>query len=362
MQEESPMPKRSLPLILALSVALTAALTGCDSLTGGDQSRPTVNRTYRLADAASSQGGAAPAEENLPAVRTTPVLYHPDATGKYIVCRELPALSIRDQALDVKLVDALVDAGVLQSGTTLQSLSFDLSQEDKATELVLLDFNKRFQNQVKACATPEEERLLVGSVVNTFLAAYDREAALLTVNGKQLRSQFEEYSYGNPVAWYPASVTQPYTAKEKVDGVRLKVELTQMYSEAGFLLDQDTETFHYRYDYATNTASYHAQDTRQRAQTPAYLSITPTDLSEPAALAQLRQELGGKGKESTEKIGRNGISATYLSRMDGEVGMGRYYFQADGKGWMVRLHWNAGEEETRLPRMKLMLSTFHAVS
>ena len=148
------------PLSLALVILAILALPSCDGLTGGDNSRQTVNRTYKLAEAASSQGGAAPADDTTDttaAVRTIPVLYHPDSTGKYLVSKELTTLSLRDQTLDVKLVDALHQAGVLDSGVTLQSLSFDMA-EDKTTELVLLDFNKRFQNQLKTCQTPEENR------------------------------------------------------------------------------------------------------------------------------------------------------------------------------------------------------------
>ena len=332
------------PLSLALVILAILALPSCDGLTGGDTSRQTVNRTYKLAEAASSQGGAAPADDTTDttaAVRTIPVLYQPDATGKYLVSKELTTLSLRD--------------------VTLQSLSFDMA-EDKTTELVLLDFNKRFQNQLKTCQTPEEERLLVGSVVNTFLSAYDRQGVQLTVNGKRLYSNFEDFSYRDPVSWYPASVTEPYTARETIDDVKLKVTLTQMYSEAGFLLDQDTETFRYRYDYATHTASYHAQDTRQRAQTPAYLSIRTSDMSQEGVLNQLRQEFGSKAKESTQQVGKEGIKATCLTKTENQEGASAYCFQADGKIWVARMHWNVGEEETRLPRMKLMLSTFQAVS
>ena len=48
------------PLSLALVILAILALSSCDGLTGGDTSRQTVNRTYKLAEAASSQGGAAP--------------------------------------------------------------------------------------------------------------------------------------------------------------------------------------------------------------------------------------------------------------------------------------------------------------
>lgn len=354
------MPKRTIALALALFLAFP--LSGCDSLLGEDEPRQTVNRTYKLAEATSSQGGAAPAEEDSAAtIRTTPVLYHPDSTGEYLVCQALTTLSLQDQGLDVKLIRALIQAGVLEQGVTLQSLSFDWA-EDNRTELVLLDFNKRFQNQVKACQTPEEERLLVGSVVNTFLSAYDRQGVLLTVNGTRLYSNFEDYSYRDPVLWYPTVLSEPYTVREKVDGVSLKVELTPMYSETGFLLDQDTETFHYRYDYSTRTASYHAQDTRHRAQTPAYLSITTSSLSQASVLTQLRQELGSGVKESTASIGKDQIQAAYLTKTENQEGVGVYCFRTDGKTWIARLHWNVGEEETRLPRMNLMLTTFQAVS
>ena len=51
------------PLSLALVILAILALPSCDGLTGGDNSRQTVNRTYKLAEAASSQGGAAPADD-----------------------------------------------------------------------------------------------------------------------------------------------------------------------------------------------------------------------------------------------------------------------------------------------------------
>ena len=95
---------RKQPLTLALAFLAILTLSSCDSLTGGDTSRQTVNRTYKLAEAASSQGGAAPVDDTTDttaAVRTTPVLYHPDSTGQYLVSKELTTISLRDQTLDV---------------------------------------------------------------------------------------------------------------------------------------------------------------------------------------------------------------------------------------------------------------------
>lgn len=200
-QEDFPMIKRLSALLLALLITLS--LTGCDSLISNPDSPQTVNRTYKLAEATSDPD--APSQKEQGAMRTHATLYYPDTDRKYLVSRELFSLSLQDQALDVKLIQKLIDVGVLDSRVALKSLSFSLS-EDKSTELVLLDFNKRFQNQVTVCATLEEEQLLVGSVVDTFLSAYDRTGAKLTVNGKQLYSSFEEISYRDPVSWYPTSI------------------------------------------------------------------------------------------------------------------------------------------------------------
>ena len=251
------MMRQTLSLLLVVMTALS--LSACGQEAGGE-TNATVNRTYKLADAASGSdpGGA---ESDAAPSRTCPLLYYPDSTGKYIVSRELAALSLSDQTLDVKLVEALVSARVLDRSVTLKGISFDLS-EDKTQEVVLLDFSKGFQTQVSGC-TPEQERLLVGSVVNTFLSAYGRELALLTVEGKKLGSK-NEYAYADPVPWYDACDTEPFTKTVKEDGVRLKLSLIRMYSDAGFFIEQDTEHFTYRYDSAAHTASFHAPDTRHR--------------------------------------------------------------------------------------------------
>ena len=54
---------RKKPLTLALAFLAILTLSSCDSLTGGVTSLQTVNRTYKLAEAASSQGGAAPVDD-----------------------------------------------------------------------------------------------------------------------------------------------------------------------------------------------------------------------------------------------------------------------------------------------------------
>lgn len=351
------MMRQSLSLLLVVMTALALSACGQDA----DGSPATVNRTYKLADAASSSsGGPDGTQSDAPPSRTCPLLYYPDSTGSYLVSRELSGLSLSDQTLDVKLVDALTGAGILHQDVGLNSISFDLS-EDKTQELLLLDFTKPFQKQVSGC-TPEQERMLVGSVVDTFLSAYGRELAQITVEGKKLVSK-NEFSYADPVPWYSGCDTEPFTETAKVDGVRLKLSLERMYSDAGFLISRDAEHFTYRYDSATHTASFHAPDTRHRDETPASLSITSAGLTRESALTEARRLLGGgQIQESTVKVGEKQVEAACLTVTDDKGGAACYVFSDDGRVWLARLAWNAGEEETRLARMHYMLSTFLAIS
>lgn len=344
-----------------LSLLLFAALF-CLSACGHGQnsSAETVNRTYKLSDAVSigSNGAAEPKDEEVPAP-TSPLLYCPDSTGQYIVSRELSDLSLRDPTLDVQLVKALADNGILNRDVALNSISFDLS-EDKKQELVLLDFTTPFQTQVSGC-TPEQERMLMGCLVNTFLSAYDRELATVTVEGKRLVSP-NEYSYRNPVPWYSACDEEPFTKTVRQDGVRLKLSLERIYSEAGFLIEQDTEHFTYRYDAATHTASFYAPDTRHRDETPAFLRIATAGETKTAALGEARKRLEGKPAETAEKLGVNQVDATCLSVSDEKGGQACWVFVDGGRVWLAETHWNKGEESTRLARMNYMLSTFQAIS
>lgn len=357
-QEDLSMMRQTLSMLLVVMTALSLSACGQES-SGGAAAK--VNRTYKLADAAASGSDApdASASDNTSA-STCPLLYYPDSTGKYIVSRELSDLTLSDRALDVKLMDALIQAGVLTQSVTLKSISFDLS-EDKEQELLLLDFTKPFQTQVSGCNL-DQERLLVGSVVNTFLSAYGRDLAQITVEGKRLLSK-NELTYTDPVPWYDACDTEPFSKTVNVDDVRLRLSLIRAYSDAGFFIDQDTEHFTYRYNSATHTACFQAPDTRHKDETPATLSITSTGLTQEATLAQARQILSGRTvQESTAKVGENQVEATCLTATDDRGGTACYVFTDDGRIWLAQLAWNAGEEETRLARMDYMLSTFLAVS
>lgn len=355
--------KQTISLILALMTALTLSACGIES---ANRSNDTVNRTYKLADAASSGSQSDTAAQSSAAApsRTVPMLYYPDSSGQYIISRELTGFSLSDQTLDVKLVSALITQGVLHQGVVLNNISFGLSNAKKnkdKKEAVLLDFSKDLQKQVSGC-DPNQERLLIGSIVDTFLSAYGREVAQITVAGKTLVST-NQISYADPVPWYDACNLEPFTKTAHIDDTRLKLSLTRKYSDAGFLIDQDTDNFTYTYQAATHTACFQAPDTPHQDETPATLTITASDLSQAAALQQARQALGsGKVKESSVTVGTNQVSAACLTSTGNQGGKACYVFTDDKRVWVAQLTWNADEEHTRLARMDYMLTTFVAVS
>ena len=92
-------------------------------------------------------------------------------------------------ALDANvLTQKLVEAGVLAEGTTL------LSHEIVDTCL-RLDFNEAFLTRLNTMGT-SGERMMIGSVVNTFLTAYpEAESVSITANGEIMESGHVIYDF-----------------------------------------------------------------------------------------------------------------------------------------------------------------------
>ena len=90
--------------------------------------------------------------------------------------------------LDLNLVvEKLMEAGVLKDGTAL--LSHDLSES-----CLHLDFNEAFREHLNTMGTAGE-RMMMGSVVNTFLGLYDADSVFITVNGEIIESGHVVYDF-----------------------------------------------------------------------------------------------------------------------------------------------------------------------
>lgn len=78
------------------------------------------------------------------------------------------------------LVEKLIEAGALNERVILDSMEADGGQ-------LTLDFNSAFADQINTMGT-SGERMMMGSVVNTFLTAFDAGTVSVRVDGQILES------------------------------------------------------------------------------------------------------------------------------------------------------------------------------
>ena len=90
------------------------------------------------------------------------------------------------------IMAALIDAGVVPSDVKV----LDFKQEE---DTITLDLSKTFEEYVNQMGTAGEYAT-VGSVVNTYLDAYDAKAVSLLVEGGTWSTGHAEYEYSNGVS------------------------------------------------------------------------------------------------------------------------------------------------------------------
>ena len=118
----------------------------------------------------------------------TLTLYAPneDATGFIYSSWEVSELS------PSALCNALLEAGVLTDGIAFNSIQVEGNQ-------VRLDVNAAFGQLIGSYGTAGEY-MIMGSVVNTLLGAYNAETVSITMNGQVLESGHAVYDF--PLGFY----------------------------------------------------------------------------------------------------------------------------------------------------------------
>lgn len=85
------------------------------------------------------------------------------------------------------VVAQLINAGVLSDGTMVAALEFDAG-----AKLLKADFNEPFRRLLQTMGTAGEY-MIMGSVVNTFLSAFDADFISITVDGDILETGHSVY-------------------------------------------------------------------------------------------------------------------------------------------------------------------------
>lgn len=115
-------------------------------------------------------------------------LYHGDDNAENFISRQIQVPEINETVV----IDQLILAGVLPEDTAVNTLAQEGTQ-------LKIDLNDTFRNHLCTMGTAGE-RILVGSVVNTFLSAYGAQTVFLTVDGELLESGHVVYDF--PLEFY----------------------------------------------------------------------------------------------------------------------------------------------------------------
>lgn len=167
---------------LILALALSICLSGCGrEETGSDLLTDTKEAVVPVKEAV------------VPAVEETPEgialhIYCGDEQAENIVQKTVCVEEVTEQTIMEELSSALN----LDPQASLKSISFGIYGGDK---VVMLDFNQAFADYLKKLSQ-QGETIVMGSITNTFLEAYQSELLLVTAEGKVLdtgRNIYEEY-------------------------------------------------------------------------------------------------------------------------------------------------------------------------
>ena len=158
-----------------LSILLCCVLlSGCVVIEQPPDTAPAD--TAKQTDASESTEAQTDPTEELVAF----TVYTPDENLIGFIANEVTAS--RESALE-----ALIAAGVLNEGITVNSFELD-------GKLLKLDLNSAFADLINQQGTTGE-RMVMGSLVNTYLSAFQAETVLITVEGQILESGHVIYDF-----------------------------------------------------------------------------------------------------------------------------------------------------------------------
>ncbi|MCC8025590.1 MAG: hypothetical protein LIP16_09870 [Clostridium sp.] len=115
-------------------------------------------------------------------------IFYGDDNGELILSKEMFVTDVDQQ----ELVRCLVEAGILEDGTEVLTLE---RREDKKGVYLDVDFNGKFTEKLNRMGT-SGERIYMGSVVNTFLTAFEADFMMVTSGGRTIESGhaiYDEY-------------------------------------------------------------------------------------------------------------------------------------------------------------------------
>lgn len=161
-------------------LTLCLLLTACSPKQPASTVPPTQPPSIGIATESPTD---APTEESTAASAQTFTLYYGDVNAEHFLSKTVEVTQITETAV----LEQLILAGILPEGTAINLFAAAGSQLN-------IDFNDAFLAHLNTMGT-SGERILVGSVVNTFLSAYDAQSVMITVDGEIVESGHVIYDF-----------------------------------------------------------------------------------------------------------------------------------------------------------------------
>ena len=278
-------------------------------------------------------------------------LYYGDQNAEFIIKREVKVPQINPESL----TKALTEQGILASGTKVLSLK-QSTQDGK--ELLDIDFNEKFRETLFSLGT-SGERIFMGSVINTFLRAYDADAVKITVEGGALESGhiiYDKYQNFYGQVQQRLKVTYPVE-----DGADETVEVLKMYSDLGFATVYDEHNFAHVTE-MENEVVFSDLKSIEEANKKAFLKVTRTEESLQSLGKDIQTEIPGDKIEDTDKaFGKNRDSAIFFSYIQNEGRKGEIYL-CEHNEFTYRIEISGTKNDSSLwGQLQMMVDEFYFV-
>lgn len=287
--------------------------------------------------------------------RNTPMtVFYGDEEAEFIIHK-----TVMVSAVDkTEIVNQLILQNILTKGTKLNHFS----KTDKSGKTILkLDFSKEFLDRLDGAGTAGE-RIIMGSVVNTFLHAYEADSVKITVDGKTIETGHTVYD--NSQYEYAPGEETSLTQSISIGGSEKKIELLRIYNELGFAIDYDYE--HFDYDFKEKTASFMVPVKVTKGKPNIYLSVQISDQKQQDIIDGLKLQAGkGTIEEKKTSFGTDSYSAVLLTVQEGKKSSSaitRYYVTTQNKKtYMIELGDYVAAETDYGKRLSMMLNTIRFV-
>ncbi len=176
--------KKLFCLLLCAAVIFTLCACGKTAPAPAASPLPTASGEVVVAPDSdvSAQESPAPVATDAPAESVPVTLYHGDENCESIVSQEAAVPELTAQAL----VDLLSGNDIIAENVVVNSFTVDNNN------IIQLDLSAQFSNILNTMGT-SGEYIMLGSLVNTFMDAFDADGVFLTIDGKALETGHNIY-------------------------------------------------------------------------------------------------------------------------------------------------------------------------